>query len=63
MFAPYQQPWNLAGFPALVLPLGRHSSGIPLAVQLVAREGGEATLLAVASQLERQARLDFGASG
>jgi amidase len=51
-FAPYQQPWNLAGYPAITVPFGRHSFGLPLAVQLASRSGGEGTLLALAAQLE-----------
>lgn len=52
-YAPFAAPWNLAGWPALTVPAGRHSAGTPLAVQLVARPGGEALLLSVAAQLER----------
>ena len=51
-YAPFAAPWNLAGWPAMVVPAGRHPSGMPLSVQLVARPGGEATLLSVAAQLE-----------
>ncbi len=52
-YAPFNAPWNFAGFPALVVPAGRHPSGMPLAVQLVAAPGGEALLLSVAAELER----------
>ncbi|HEV7206840.1 MAG TPA: amidase family protein [Jatrophihabitans sp.] len=52
-YAPFAAPWNLAGWPAMTVPAGLDRSGLPLAVQLVARPGGEATLLAVAAQLER----------
>ena len=51
-YAPYTHPWNLAGYPALAVPHGRHPIGVPLAVQLVAPSGGEALLLSVARQLE-----------
>jgi len=44
--------WNLAGFPAMSVPAGRHPNGLPLGVQLVAPPGGEGRLLAVAAQLE-----------
>jgi amidase len=55
-YAPFAGAWNLAGWPAMVLPAGRHAgSGMPLSVQLVAPPGGEARLLAVAAQLERLA--------
>jgi amidase len=44
--------WNLAGFPALSVP-APGTAGLPGAVQLVAAPGGEATLLALAAQIER----------
>jgi amidase len=51
--APFAGLWNLAGFPAMSVPAGRHPSGLPLAVQLVTTPGGESRLLALAAQLER----------
>jgi amidase len=51
-FAPFAAPWNLAGWPAMTVPTGIGPDGLPRAVQLVAPPGGEATLLAVAAQLE-----------
>jgi amidase len=45
-------PWNLAGYPALSVPAGRHPSGVPIGVQLVAAPGGEPRLLALAALLE-----------
>jgi amidase len=51
-FAMFTGPWNLAGFPALALPAGIGPDGMPLSVQLVAPEGGEALLLSLAKQLE-----------
>jgi amidase len=47
--------WNLAGYPAISVPVGRHPSGLPIGVQLVAAPGGEARLLGLAAQLERLA--------
>ena len=44
--------WNLAGYPAMSVPVGRHSSGLPIGVQLVAAPGGESRLLGIAAQLE-----------
>ncbi len=49
---PFAAPWNLAGWPAMVVPAGVHLNGTPLSVQLVGRPGTEAQLLAVAAQLE-----------
>jgi Asp-tRNA(Asn)/Glu-tRNA(Gln) amidotransferase A subunit family amidase len=41
------QQWvNLAGLPALAVPVGFSGRGMPVGVQLVAAPGGEATLLA-----------------
>lgn len=55
-YAPYAAPWNFAGFPAMSVPAGVHPrTGTPLAVQLVAPDGGERLLLSVAAQLERSA--------
>jgi amidase len=51
-YAPFAAAWNLAGWPAMVVPSGMHPSGLPLSVQLVARPGGEALLLSVAARLE-----------
>jgi amidase len=53
-YAPYAAPWNLAGFPAMVVPVGIHSaSSTPVAAQLVGRPGSEPLLLAVAALLEQ----------
>ena len=52
-YAPFAAPWNLAGWPAMTVPAGVHPAGTPLAVQLVARPGGEPLLLQVAAQLEQ----------
>jgi len=43
---------NLAGAPALSLPWGADSTGLPLGLQLVARPGMDALLLRLASLLE-----------
>ena len=53
-YAPFAAPWNIAGFPAMSVPVGVHPvSRTPMAVQLVARPGREALLLGAAAQLER----------
>jgi Asp-tRNA(Asn)/Glu-tRNA(Gln) amidotransferase A subunit family amidase len=51
-FSPFTVWFNLTGQPAMMLPLGRTASGFPIAVQLVARYGDEATLFRLGSQLE-----------
>jgi amidase len=49
--APYGQAWNLAGLPALVVPVGARN-GLPLAVQLIGGPGSELSLLAWGALLE-----------
>lgn len=51
-FAPFAAPWNIVGWPAMTVPAGLDPDGRPVAVQLVGRPGAEATLLALAAQLE-----------
>lgn len=46
-------PFNFSGLPAISLPLGWSSEGIPIGVQLVGRYGDEATVLAASAQLEQ----------
>ncbi|HEY0002601.1 MAG TPA: amidase family protein [Actinoplanes sp.] len=45
-------PWNIAGLPAIVVPVGLRPDGLPLAVQLVGPPDSELLLLAVAGQFE-----------
>jgi Asp-tRNA(Asn)/Glu-tRNA(Gln) amidotransferase A subunit family amidase len=51
-FSPFTVWFNLTGQPALMLPLGQTTDGLPVAVQLVARYGDEAALLRLGAQLE-----------
>jgi amidase len=51
-YAPYAAPWNVAGLPAIVFPVGLRPDGLPLAVQLVGPPDSELLLLAVAGQFE-----------
>ena len=46
---------DLSGNPAVTLPAGFHSDGLPVAIQLVARRGADA-LLCKAAALFEQAR-------
>ena len=49
---PFAWPWNVVGWPALSVPAGFTAAGLPIGAQLVAPALGEATLLALAAQLE-----------
>lgn len=52
---PFTSFVNVAGLPAVSLPVMHDvEEGPPLSVQLIGRPGGEATLFAVAAQLERR---------
>lgn len=51
-FSPFTVWFNLTGQPALMLPLGKDPTGLPIATQLVARYGDEATLFRLGAQLE-----------
>jgi amidase len=53
-YAPYAAPWNFAGLPALVVPVGVRPDGLPLGVQLVGPPDSELLLLSIAGQFEMQ---------
>jgi amidase len=48
--------WNLTGQPAISVPTGTSDDGLPIGVMIVGRHGDEATLLALAGQLEAELR-------
>jgi aspartyl-tRNA(Asn)/glutamyl-tRNA(Gln) amidotransferase subunit A len=50
---PYTHPFNLTGHPAITLPCGFHSDGLPMAIQLVSRRCEDARLLRVAALFEQ----------
>jgi len=53
-YAPFAAPWNVAGMPAIVIPMGVHpQAGTPVAAQVVARRGRESLLLAIAGWVEQ----------
>jgi amidase len=51
-FTPWTPAFNVTGQPGVTVPAGMGSDRLPLGVQLVGRLGGEATLYALAAQLE-----------
>jgi amidase len=57
-YTPFTSFVNVAGLPAITLPVHRTAEGLPMGAQLIGRPGGEATLLALGRQLERRLRWD-----
>jgi amidase len=51
---PYAACWNFTGQPACSVPAGFAADGLPRAVQLVGRPNDEATLVALAAQVEAE---------
>jgi amidase len=55
-YSPWTSMCNVAGLPAITLPVAVTAEGLPMGVQLIGRPGGERTLLAIGAQLERRVR-------
>lgn len=53
--SPFTPAWNIAGLPAISLPLHMSADGLPIGMQFVAAYGREDLLLRLASQLEQAA--------
>lgn len=53
-YAPYSSFVNVAGLPAIVVPVTLSASGHPVSVQLIGRPGGEPMIIALAAELERR---------
>jgi amidase len=51
-FAPFTAPVNVAGLPAVSVPISWTDDGLPVGVQLVASAAGEPVLLRVSAQME-----------
>lgn len=52
VFGLLTMPWSFTGQPAVSLPLGWSTEGLPIGIQIVAAYGGEDLLLRIAAQLE-----------
>lgn len=52
-FVAFTYPYNCTGQPAMSLPLGMDSKGMPIGVQLVGPPRGESVILGLAAQLEQ----------
>ncbi|NBV25174.1 MAG: amidase, partial [Proteobacteria bacterium] len=44
---------NLAGIPAISLPMAQHDNGLPLGIQAISRQANDGLLLQLAAQIER----------
>lgn len=53
-YSPFAPLANVTGQPAIAVPAGLSSTGLPIGVQLVGRFGDDAGLLALAAQLEAE---------
>jgi amidase len=53
-YTPFTSFVNVAGLPAITLPVLETEDGLPMGVQLIGRPGGEHVLLALGAQLERR---------
>jgi amidase len=51
-YSPFTPLANMTGQPAISLPMGTSTTGLPIGVQLVGRFGEDARLLALAAQME-----------
>jgi amidase len=51
---PFAWAWNVVGWPGISVPAGFTATGLPIGAQLLGRENDEATLLALAGQLEAE---------
>jgi Asp-tRNA(Asn)/Glu-tRNA(Gln) amidotransferase A subunit family amidase len=56
----FNSPWSYTGLPSICLPSGKSAEGLPLAIQLIGRHGGEAGLLAAAAWCEGALGVDLG---
>ncbi len=59
-YTPFTPPQNIAGTPAISLPLGTCAQGLPIGVQFAAAMGGERTLLEIAFELEARSPWSYG---
>jgi amidase len=54
-FTPFTAPWNIAGLPAISLPVQWTATGLPIGMMLGALHAAEGPLLSLAAQLEAAA--------
>lgn len=51
-FMPFTEPFNMTGHPAITIPCGYDSSGLPIGMQIVGRHRADAAVLAAAAAFE-----------
>ncbi|WP_396022730.1 amidase [Cupriavidus laharis] len=56
----YTAPFNVAGFPAISIPLWSTGCALPAAMQIVAHPGDDGALLKIAAEIERIVHADPG---
>jgi aspartyl-tRNA(Asn)/glutamyl-tRNA(Gln) amidotransferase subunit A len=56
----FTRVWNALGEPAVSIPIGFTSNGLPVGMQIVGRKGGDGPLLALASALQLATRARLG---
>ncbi|MGN5479247.1 amidase family protein [Cupriavidus basilensis] len=56
----YTAPFNVAGFPAISIPLWSTGCSLPAAMQIVAHPGDDGALLKIAAEIERIVHADPG---
>ena len=61
-YAAFTPPQNVAGTPAISLPLGMSDAGLPIAVQFAAGMGQERQLLEIAFEMEQAMPWSYGAA-
>jgi Asp-tRNA(Asn)/Glu-tRNA(Gln) amidotransferase A subunit family amidase len=59
----FNSPWSVLGVPALALPMGKDSSGMPTSIQLIGRPNCEQTVFSIALLLEDLLRPKISPSG
>ncbi|MFE8070019.1 amidase [Marinobacteraceae bacterium S3BR75-40.1] len=55
-YCPYTWPWNVLGWPSVSVPAGFSTEGLPIGAQLMGPANSEPLLVALAAQLEAEAR-------
>ncbi|MEP0919894.1 amidase family protein [Leptolyngbya sp. DQ-M1] len=48
----YTMPFNLSGHPAVVIPIGQTTNGLPIGMQIIGKRWKEMELLAIAQKLD-----------